>query len=82
MTPENKQPKKPLSPGLIIAIVAVAAVLVGWLVFSTVKANRKAMVAEAQMEQLQLNMAQEQLEREYADLNNEFEQFENSRYLE
>ena len=39
MTPENKQPKKPLSPGLIIAIVAVAAVLVGWLVFSTVIAG-------------------------------------------
>lgn len=79
MTPENMQPKKPLSSGIIIAIVAVAAVLVGWLVFSTVKANRKAMVAEAQMEQMQLNIAQEQLEREYADLNSEFEQFENSR---
>lgn len=64
---------------LIIIGVAALALIIGWLVFSTVKANRQASVAQAQMEQMQINIAQEQLEREYADLNNEFEQFENSR---
>ncbi len=63
----------------IIAGTAVLAVLAGWLVFSTVKANKAADKARAEMEQLQLDIAQKELEREYQDLNSEFEQFENSR---
>ncbi|MBD5234031.1 MAG: hypothetical protein HDS65_07635 [Bacteroidales bacterium] len=63
----------------IVAATAVLAVLAGWLVFSTVRANKAANKARAEMEQLQLNMAQKDLEREYQDLNSEFEQFENSR---
>lgn len=62
----------------IIGAVVVAA-LAAWLVFSTVSANRRAEAARAEMEMLQLDMAQKELESEYNDLNSEFEQFENSR---
>ena len=63
---------------IIIGALAVA-VLVGVLVFTTVRATRQAEAARAQLEQQQLDMAQADLEREYQDLNSEFEQFENSR---
>ena len=82
MTDNNKSPKsntdtkKNLS---VIIIVAAVAILAGWLVFSTVKANKRAEAAQTEMEQLQLDMAQRDLEREYQDLNDEFAQFENSR---
>lgn len=59
--------------------VAAVAILAGWLVFSTVRANRRAEAARAEVEMMQLNMAQADLEREYQNLNDEFEQFENSR---
>lgn len=58
---------------------AVAAILIGILVFTTVRANRKAQALENQIEQQLLDMAQADLEREYQDLNDEFAQFENSR---
>lgn len=64
---------------LIIAATAVLALLAGWLVFSTVKANKRAAAASAKLEQFELDRAQADLEREYQDLNDEFAQFENSR---
>lgn len=64
---------------LIIAGVVLVAVIAGALVFTTVKANRKAEAIQLQMEQMQLEQAQRDLERDYQDLNDEFAQFENSR---
>ncbi|MCH5220877.1 MAG: hypothetical protein J1F05_00895 [Muribaculaceae bacterium] len=64
---------------LILGAALIVALLAGWLVFSTVKANKRANRVQLQMEQLQLEFAQNQLEREYQDLNDEFQQFENSR---
>ena len=64
---------------LYIICGAVAAILIGILVFTTVRANRKAQALENQIEQQLLDMAQADLEREYQDLNDEFAQFENSR---
>lgn len=58
---------------------AVIAILIGILVFSTVRSSRKAQALENQIEQQLLDMAQADLEREYQDLNDEFAQFENSR---
>lgn len=63
---------------IILGTVA-AAILVGALVFTTVRATRQAAAARAELEQQQLDIAQADLEREYQDLNNEFAQFENSR---
>lgn len=64
---------------IIIAAIAAAALIIGALVFWGVSASRKAEAARAEMEQMQLDIAQQQLESEYADLNEEFAQFENSR---
>lgn len=64
---------------LIIAGAVVAALLLGWLVFSTVSANKRAEALQLQIEQVELQNAQEALECEYQDLNDEFAQFENSR---
>ncbi|MCM1067252.1 MAG: hypothetical protein NC418_06745 [Muribaculaceae bacterium] len=75
MTPQNFKNKN-LLVGLAIIVVAILA---GWLVFSTVKANKRADAARAEIEMMQLNMAQADLEREYQSLNDEFAQFENSR---
>lgn len=82
MTDNNKTPKSNSGTKknlYVILIVAAVALLAGWLVFSTVKANKRAEAAQTEMEQLQLDMAQRELEREYQDLNDEFAQFENSR---
>lgn len=64
---------------IIIAIAAAVAIVVGFLIFTTVRATRQAEAARAELEQQQLDMAQADLEREYQDLNEEFAQFENSR---
>ncbi|MBD5182817.1 MAG: hypothetical protein HDS99_03375 [Bacteroidales bacterium] len=64
---------------LIIGASVVAILLVAWLVYSLVSANRQAAAVQAQMEIMQLDQAQKDLEREYDDLNAEFAQFENSR---
>lgn len=64
---------------LIIAAIIAGVILVGLLVFWGVSSQRKAEAAKAEMEQMQLDIAQQQLESEYADLNEEFAQFENSR---
>lgn len=77
--PKNNKPVKINRDTLIIAAVAATALLVGFLIFTTVRATRQAEASRIEMEQMQLNIAQDQLEREYADLNEEFEQFENSR---
>ncbi|MCM1441535.1 MAG: hypothetical protein NC131_20360, partial [Roseburia sp.] len=64
---------------LIIAGIAVAAIIVGVLVFFLVRTSRQAQAYQNQIEQQLLDMAQADLEREYQDLNDEFAQFENSR---
>ncbi len=64
---------------IIIAIAAAVAIVVGFLIFTTVRATCQAEAARAELEQQQLDMAQADLEREYQDLNDEFAQFENSR---
>lgn len=74
--PKNKSPKKNV---LMFVGIIVAALLAGWLVFSTVRANRKAQAIQNQLEQVELDNARRDLEREYQDLNDEFAQFENSR---
>ena len=63
----------------IILGTVLAAVVVGALVFTTVRATRQAEAVRAELGQQQLDMAQADLEREYKDLNDEFAQFENSR---
>lgn len=57
----------------------VATILIFYLVFSAVRANKRANEAQLRIEQMQLDQAQQDLERDYADLNDEFAQFENSR---
>ena len=80
MATQNSSDKTPAKRNMIIIAAAVAlAMLAGWLVFSTVKANKKAAAANARLEQFELDRAQADLEREYQDLNDEFAQFENSR---
>lgn len=75
-TPNNGSTMKNL---LIYGGGAVVILLIAWLVYSTVSANRQAAAVQAQFEQMQLEQAQKDLEREYDDLNAEFAQFENSR---
>lgn len=80
MATQNSSDKTPDKRNMIIIAAAVAlAMLAGWLVFSTVKANKRAAAANARFEQFELDRAQADLEREYQDLNDEFAQFENSR---
>lgn len=64
---------------IIIAIAVAAALLAGGLVFWAVRSSRAADAARAEIELMQLDMAQRELEREYQDLNDEFAQFENYR---
>lgn len=82
MSQEATPGRKPASSGnrkMIVAALAIIAVVVGALVFFAVTQMRKAQAKEAELEQYQLDIAQQQLEQEYNDLNEEFEQFENSR---
>ena len=80
MATQNSSDKTPDKRNMIIIAAAVAlALLAGWLVFSTVKANKRAAAANARLEQFELDRAQADLVREYQDLNDEFAQFENSR---
>ena len=64
---------------IVIGSIILGALLVGWLVFTTVSYSRRAKAAEIALEQQQLESAQRELERDYEDLNTEFAQFENSR---
>lgn len=82
MSQEANSGRQPASSGnwkMIVAALAIIAVVVGALVFFAVTQMRKAQAKEAELEQYQLDIAQQQLEQEYNDLNEEFEQFENSR---
>lgn len=82
MTPadnQNKNTQSPKSRIMLTAGIVVAVLLAAWLVFSTVRANRQAEAARNQLEQMELDNARRDLEREYQDLNEEFAQFENSR---
>ncbi len=81
-TPQSNNFKKKTGPNknlLMILGFAAIALIAGILVFTTVKAKRETAALQTQMEMMQLDNAQRDLEREYQDLNNEFEQFENSR---
>ncbi len=82
------EPKNTPTPGgnnakmknlLVYGGSALVILLIAYLVYSTVSANRQAAAVQAQYEQMQLDQAQKDLEREYDDLNAEFAQFENSR---
>lgn len=61
--------------GVAVAIVAFA------LVFMTIRANRRADAESARAEQLLMDMAENDLNREYAALADEFSTFENQRQL-
>ncbi len=81
-TPQSNNFKKKtgLNKNLLMILgFAAIALIAGILVFTTVKAKRETAALQTQMEMMQLDNAQRDLEREYQDLNNEFEQFENSR---
>lgn len=78
-TPQGGSPSTNKRNTLIVVCLALVALLIGWLVFTTVKATRKAAAMQLHLEQVELDQAQRDLEREYQDLNEEFEQFENSR---
>lgn len=64
---------------IIIAVLLgiVAAMLVGFGVYTM----RRGTAAEMREQQLLIDMAQRDLEREYSDLNDEFQAFENQRQL-
>lgn len=64
---------------IIIGVAAVLVALVAWFAISSLQATQALEEAQAEKEQILLNMAQKDLEREYNDLNSEFSQFENSR---
>ena len=57
----------------------VVAALIAWLVIANISAKRSLSEARNEKEQILMDMAQRDLQREYDDLNSEFEQFENSR---
>lgn len=68
---------------IVIASAVAVLGIAGWFAFSSLKATRALEEAQAEKEQILLDMAQKDLEREYNDLNSEFSQFENSRqYIE
>lgn len=75
----KRQPNNKGRQLLIIGSIILGAILLGWLVFATVSADRRAKAAEIALEQQQIEAAQRELKRDYEDLNNEFAQFENSR---
>ena len=78
-TRQNNSPAKAGAKVWIPVGIAVVAILVGVLVFTTVRATRQAEASRNELEQVLLDNAQQMLQNEYADLNEEFEQFENSR---
>jgi hypothetical protein len=64
----------------IIVAAAVVVLLAGLFVaYSSIQNRRQLEAVEAEKEQLMLDMAQQQLEQDYNDLNDQFAQFENSR---
>ncbi|MDE6464399.1 MAG: hypothetical protein K2L16_07180 [Muribaculaceae bacterium] len=65
----------------IIIGAVILALIVGGLVFYAIRASRAANAAQQANEQLLIDMAQRDLEREYGELNDEFAAFENQRRL-
>lgn len=81
-TPESDAPKKnTLRTVLMVAVGVVIAALAFYLVFTAISSKRRADAAELRNEELLMDMAQQDLEREYGALNDEFEMFENQRRL-
>lgn len=75
-TPDKKGNKNNV---LIIVGAVVIALILGGAIFWGVSSSRKSAAAQAELDQMVLDMAQKDLEREYQDLNDEFAQFENQR---
>ncbi|MDE5629466.1 MAG: hypothetical protein K2I69_07895 [Muribaculaceae bacterium] len=71
--------KQGAAKGLLVVGIVLLALVVGGLIFWGVSSSRKAAAVQAEQEQLLLDMAQRDLEREYQDLNDEFAQFEDQR---
>ncbi len=71
--------KQGAAKGLLFVGIVLLALVVGGLIFWGVSSSRKAAAVQAEQEQLLLDMAQRDLEREYQDLNDEFAQFEDQR---
>lgn len=64
---------------IVIVAFAVLAIVAGYFVYSSVRANKALEAAQAEKEQILLDQASADLERESAELDAEFAQFENSR---
>lgn len=80
-TRSSRASKVGLSRTAIIVIAVVITVVVAFLVAMLIKSQRQTNAAELQAQELLMDMAQQDLEREYNDLNSEFEAFENQRRL-
>lgn len=66
---------------LLAAGSVLVAAIIGWLVYTAVSAKREADELTSQNEQMLLEMAQQDLERDFNDLNSEFAEFENQRQI-
>lgn len=77
-TPKSSSSRDWKKTLLVIGCVLLAA-LIGWLVFTAVSAKRQADELSSQNEQMLLEMAQQDLQRDFDDLNSEFAEFENQR---
>ncbi len=91
-TPEQRQHAKKapgnrtsgnigVSRNAVIIIAVIIGIVVAGLVGFGIYSSRKSTAAEQREQQLLIDMAQRDLEREYADLNDEFHTFENQRQL-
>lgn len=64
---------------IVICVCALLAIVAAFFVFSSIRANKALEEAQAEKEQILLDAASRDLERESAELDAEFAQFENSR---
>ncbi len=64
---------------IIIAVCAVLALVAAYFVFTSIRASKALEEAQAEKEQMLLDAASRDLERESAELDAEFAQFENAR---
>ncbi len=84
-TTREERIKTPMTKGKIITLAAIGlllAALIGlavWLWHSTSEKDRALEEAMAEKEQILLDQAQRELDREYENLNSEFAQFEDAR---
>lgn len=70
-----------MSRKAVIVIAAVLGIVAAGLIAFGIYTMRRSNAAEQREQQLLIDMAQRDLEREYADLNDEFQTFENQRQL-